>query len=119
MIPAPEPRPLQRPSPTELLSFIVAYLKLLRGRWEAVDHHLDPSAVPIAVLHFQENGVRAQILLWMMFHGHVEHFQRTSGGAEAGTLVQPALTLVISETSAFALTAKGEAFADAFLAEIL
>jgi hypothetical protein len=131
-------------SPAEFLAFIVAYMELLLARWECIDHRRDPRDRAVPRARFHELGIKDDILLWMLFHDHVERLklvprqkrnlnrrkQRKQRGALSPFSLlspveiqpgrcKPAHSLTLTDQSCFALNDKGADFADAFLADAL
>jgi hypothetical protein len=99
-----------------LLAFAGGYRELFnvcsKGRGQRTDVRQIP--VPLSWLCELETG--KDILLWMLFHAHVEHF-RVIPKADGGTELQPANSLHISPNSLFSLTEDGAAFAAGFLGD--
>ena len=62
----------QQASPSEFLAFIVAYMELLLARWKCIDHGRSPREQPVPLCRFHELGTPDDILLWMLFHDHIE-----------------------------------------------
>src|SRR6266852_3051917 len=131
-------------SPAEFLAFIVTYMELLLARWECIDRGRRPGLKPVTLARFHELGVNDDILLWMLFHDHIEHLKfvpsqkkklnRRKQRKQREALspfsllspveIQPgrckhAESLTLTDQSCFALNDKGAAFADAFLADAL
>lgn len=67
-------RPHQASS-AEFLAFIIAYMELLLARWECIDRGRHPGLKAVTLARFQELGIKDEILLWMLFHDHVEHLK--------------------------------------------
>src|SRR5262249_18308865 len=59
------------------------------------------------------------ILIWLMYHDYAEHLRGLGKAPARGASPNLLYSLTITETSGFALTAKGEGFADQFLADVL
>jgi hypothetical protein len=111
---SPKPVDPYRASPVEFLAFLFAYIELLVARCDALDRGLPPCARPVPLSRLREHGVGDGILLWLLYHAHVEHLP---GGSDAdGRGAPPGESLRLLATSRFALTGAGEVFADSFLA---
>lgn len=103
-------------SPTEFLAFLVAYVELFNACWEARDKNLSARDQPVSISHLRSKGVSDELLLWMLFQAHIDHWTASvnatthdetngmNGGARIGA------------TSTFSLTTAGESFADMLLA---
>jgi hypothetical protein len=104
-----------RATPGEFLAFIVAYLELIEARWAACDVQARARDKAVSRKHFHARGIGDSLLLWMMYQGQIEHVQARA----QAPLPHPVGSLQLDDTSAFALTDEGEAFADAFLAAVL
>src|SRR5229473_598760 len=125
-------------SPAEFLAFIVAYMELLLARWEYIDRGRRPGLKAVTLARFHELGVKDDILLWMLFHDHVEHLRlvprqkkklnRRKQRKQREVVspfsplppveIQPgrckhAQSLTLTDQSCFALNDKGAVFADA------
>jgi hypothetical protein len=112
----PTSKCLHQASPGEFVEFIVAYLILLLAQWEARDRRgtAHGSAVPLHT--FRDHGVAESVLLWMLYQAHVEHLELTPESPGAGCTVA---SVRFTESSAFCLTAEGEAYANQFVADAL
>jgi hypothetical protein len=103
---------------------MVAYMELLLARWECTDLGQSPREHPVPLCRLHELGIPDDILLWMLFHDHIEHLH-TSPKRQRGTYrenrtpCQPAKSLTFTAESCFALNDRGAEFADAFLADAL
>jgi hypothetical protein len=105
-------------SPGELVAFVFAYLDLLARYEDALDRKQSPRMNPLPCRSFQEHGIGEPVLRWMLYQGHVEHLSPASGaaGGKAGTVLVSSVLLM--ESSCFALTEAGAVFADQFLANV-
>jgi hypothetical protein len=107
------PVEMTRSTAGELIAFMLAYFELIWAFHERDGE--EGRAGPASVLRFRELGISDSVPLWLLFHGHVEHFMSRRGKSSP---VQ-AKSLVFTDASCFALTAVGKEFAEHFLAEIL
>jgi hypothetical protein len=115
-------RPLKqahRAAQDEFLFFVMAYCQLLVARLEAHEQNVDPRTRPVPWFDFPDWSVGSDILFWMLYQGHVEHFCQTTNPVSGELVFTPVLTLNLSETSSFALTKIGKAFAAVFLGDAL
>jgi len=103
----------------EFLFFLMSYCQLLVARLEAIEQEVDPRARPVSWSDFPESEAGSELLFWMLYQGHVEHFRWVADAPYHGSVAASVLTLCLSETSAFALTETGAAFAVAFLEDAL
>jgi hypothetical protein len=115
----PRGRDLLLASPPEFLAFVVAYADLLAARWAARAQALAAHQAAVPFGSFCERGVEGDILLWMLYQDHIDHWQ--SAGEPDRTGCAPALvhSLVLTAGSSFALTERGDAFANGFLLDTL
>ena len=111
LLPPDQSRP---PAPDELVGLVMAYADLLVAAWQAAEDHLPARTCPVPLASLQDKGIGGDLLLWMLFQAHVEHLDATPGAAAA---VRQSLAL--DESSGFALTPSGEAFADHVLVALL
>jgi hypothetical protein len=109
----------RRASWDEFLYFLMSYCQLLVARLEALEQEVDPRARPVPWSAFPDSAVGSEVLFWMLYQGHVEHFRWLATSPDNGPVAASVLTLCLSETSAFVLTEVGEAFAVAFLENAL
>jgi hypothetical protein len=116
----------RRPRAADAVQFVVfiqAYLALLLARWDCLDHDQSPrspSEKPIPLTTFRRWDIDDDVLLWMLFHDHVDHFKPTSyPNGQGSTSLKRADSLILTDESCFALNAKGADFADSFLADAL
>src|SRR5438128_2039143 len=111
---SPRPRQAHAAPPAQFLAFVVACAELLVAHWQR--HAFSgPDDRAISRAQFHAWSVDDDVLLWMLYHDHIEHLKATpdfSGPTPAGSLI-------LSEQSCFVLKDKGAAFAEAFLADIL
>jgi hypothetical protein len=117
MLTPPPPQEPRRATRGELWAFVIAYLDLLGEYWDAQDQRVDPRRRALPRAHFHKAGVGDDILLWLFYHGHVEHRVQhpTAPGSPAG---EPAGgTTQFHDGSLFWLTDAGAVFADALLAD--
>ena len=114
-------KPLQprRASICEFLAFVLGYLELLIAWWDAEDKHRRPRDHPVSLRQLYAAGVSADVLVWMLYHGHIEHLGSTPATSNGGGTAERAANSLITEASSFVLTEAGEAFADQFLADVL
>jgi hypothetical protein len=103
----------------EFLAFVFGYIVLLVERGEAEDRGLDPSACPVPLSCLRKVGVEDPVLLWMMYQGHVEHFQPVAGPDNERESWIPTVSLIVLPTSAFTLTKAGAVVVERFLADLL
>jgi hypothetical protein len=108
-----EPREPIGPTVPELLCFLTAYAYLLEACKDAKEQGREPPEMPLDYPRLGEVGAGADALQWMLFQGHVDHLEV---GAE-GWVPRP--SAVADRRSAFALTPRGEAFAEALLCLML
>jgi hypothetical protein len=110
-------QPLQprRASWNEMLYFLMAYCQLLVARLEALEQDVDPRTRPVPWSHFPDSPEGRESLFWMMYQGHVEQFRQVADAPDDDPVPVSVLTLCHSETSAFALTEAGAAFAVDFV----
>ena len=113
------PKQPYRATPIDCFSFILAYLRLVAARWQAEDSELSPSEHPVAWKSLQAEGVGEPILRWMIYQAHVEHLRLTSLRALGSLRFESVSTLCLLHDSHFALTQRGEEFADHFLAHVI
>jgi hypothetical protein len=105
-----------RASKDEFLAFLMAYVLLATARYEAQAQRLHPHDHCVSVWRFQEAGIGTDVLTWMQYHGHVEHLQQQPSAVQRDvTTGRPVDSVVFNETSAFALTNAGLAFAGDFM----
>src|SRR5438094_637495 len=69
----PKGRHLNRASPGEFLSFLLAYLHLWLARQEAGDQQLGPHENSVPMSFFHSLGILDYVLLWMWYQGHVDY----------------------------------------------
>ena len=99
-----------------LLAFAGGYRELFNVCSKARGQRTDVRQIPVPLSWLCELETGKDILLWMLFHAHVEHF-RVILKADGGTELQPANSLYISPNSLFSLTEAGAAFAAGFLGD--
>jgi hypothetical protein len=118
MEPLIAPRQPRCASPDELLTFVIAYVELLVAAWQAAEQQPRSHSRPVPLALLEDKGVSRDVLLWLLYQGHVEHLgaTTTTNGSD-GLVIRDSLTL--DEGSSFALTKRGEAFANLFLVRIL
>jgi len=112
--------PLQSAAATQedLLGFFIAYTRLLTANYEAEECSLAPKDAPATYPWLREAGVRKDILLWMLYQGHVDHFQAGSDfSSQPSWQLNP--SAVVGDSSGFALTPLGEVFAEYLVSKIL
>jgi hypothetical protein len=119
MILTPSSRQAGRATWAEFICFVIAYSDFLVGLWEARVRQEDPRDRPVPLPRFPDREAGRAVLLWMLYHDHVEHFRRVACPTGVGTSFESAETLCVSNESAFALNGEGEAFANAFLDAVL
>jgi hypothetical protein len=111
------PRPASR---KQFVDFIIAYINLLLAYWEYIDSRHSPSEKAITLGTFRQSRIDQDILLWMLFRGHVQHLKATCPAkAKHRSPPKPAESVILTDQSCFALNARGAAFADAFLVDAL
>jgi hypothetical protein len=100
------------PSTTEqFLEIVLGYVALLGADYQAAEQGLLPSAAPVDYLHLLALGVETDVLRWMLYQAHVDHFVlRLPDGEKADPVPRP--SAVVDKGSAFALTPLGKAFAE-------
>jgi hypothetical protein len=108
-----------RATPGEFLALLFAYMDLLLACWKARAQQLHPRENAVALSHLRAQGVGGQLLLWMLYQAHVEHVQQVPAPADSLPRPQPVESLCLLEGSSFALTERGEDFANDFLADVL
>jgi hypothetical protein len=118
-LPLPRPDPLHRATVDEFLSFVMAYSRLLAARWEAEDRHRPAWEGAVALPCLREMGIEDAVLLWMMYHGHLDHLRPGPEGNPIPNALVPAASLLLTDASSFLLTEVGEQFANDFLADVL
>jgi hypothetical protein len=119
MLLVPTPQQPHRATPGELVALLLVYVDLLVARISALEQNASARAQALPLSHFLAKGVPEQILLWMLYQHHIEHFQKIGPRTSARSEPQPVLSLRLQPTSSFALTDVGWAFADRFLSDIL
>lgn len=119
MSPSPRPRDSRRATPAEFLSFLLAYLELVVARWRAVELQSPVRTKPVPYSRFRELQISDEIVLWMIYQAHVQHFVAAHMNADDHAGLRPALTLHMGKTSYFGLTDLGVEFACSFLADVL
>jgi len=116
----PAPQQSYRATRTELAGFLLASLDLLASRWDALEQQVDPRSRAVGLTRLKDCGATESLLLWMLYHDFVAHVRPAPEPPRAdGVQEARGDSLVFGETSAFALTARGETFVDAFLARVL
>jgi len=117
---APSPRSPRTANPAQFVVFIQTYLALLAARWDGLDHDRTPAEYAIPLTTFQRWDIDDNVLLWMLFHDHVDHLKPASLPNGQGLApLKHVQSLILTDESCFALNDKGCAFADAFLADAL
>jgi hypothetical protein len=108
-----------RATPADRFGFILAYLRLVAARWQAEDLTLSPVDRPVAWKGLRAEGVGEPILQWMLFQAHVEHLRLASEPGTYPACFETVHTVCLLANSYFALTQRGEEFADHFLADLM
>src|SRR4051812_13845473 len=107
-----------RATTEELLGLLLGYVNLLTACYEARERGLAPMDAPVECHALHQVGVGADLLLWMLYQGHVHHLE--GGAAEAGPVEWSIRTsAVVGERSAFALTPMGERFGELLMGSLL
>jgi hypothetical protein len=119
MVPLAEPRLSTPATPEESLALLLAYTHLLAAALEGREQRLTPSANPVSLAPLRRDGVTTDIILWMLYQGHIE--PSSPDGADANHLARgrAAEGVCLGEGSSFSLTPPGEAFAHDFLGRAL
>lgn len=119
----PWPKNARPASTREFVAFIIAYSELLVARWESADRGCDVRARAIPLAQFGQWNVKEEVLLWMLYQGHVNHLHLRSADefrdALAQPLPRPAASVLLTPQSCFVLNEQGAAFADALLRDVL
>lgn len=106
-----------RATALEFLDFVVAYVDFLAARCQdREDRGGGARTMPLA--WFRGRGIGPQTLLWMLYQGHVDHLQRAGETRRGEQSLLPVDSVLLAETSAFALTDEGERFAGNFLGDV-
>jgi hypothetical protein len=111
----PKGKCLRRATPSELIAFLIAYGDLLLASCAAREQALASFARRVALRDLRKKQVPDDILLWMLYQAHVEHFQPPAPGHAAARVA----SLCFTAESTFALTEPGAAFAETFLSATL
>ncbi len=106
-------------SSSEFVACVVAYIELLIATWDARARGVAGQPNPIPLSRFREWGIGDAILLWMLYHGHVEHSCRVSGAPNERSLPAFSPHFSFPDSSRFSLTDLGQAFAETFLADVM
>ena len=106
------------PTPEEFVELFALYLRLSWDYDEIQKQEVDPRCNPVPISAFTKFSIRNGLVLWILYQGHIQHYQLQTL-ADGVAVMQPVQTLCFSESSAFALTEKGLAFANAFVDEAL
>jgi hypothetical protein len=102
----------------QFLAVLLGYTRLLSARCEAREQRCSALDLPVECLGLLGIGVEEDILLWMLYQGHVYHLERAaSADGEAEWIIKP--SAVLGVRSAFALTPQGERFGELLVADIL
>jgi hypothetical protein len=105
-------------TPKHLLGFLVAYLRLLTACNEAREQGLSPRDSPVEYGQFRGFDVGNDVLVWMLFQAHLDHFQAAAGAAGSPDwALKP--SAVVGDGSAFSLTPLGEAFGELLVGSLL
>lgn len=100
------------------MACLVAYLYMLSACDEARTQRLSPTDVPVECQRLRQVGISEGFLIWMLYQGHVAHFQATSQADErTGWVFEP--STVLGDRSALALTQLGELFGGFLLEKLL
>ena len=119
MLVVPQPMDAYRPSHDQFWAFVVAYHDLLRARRDAENQQLQPYQSPVLLSRLRASGIDDNFLLWMMYHGHVEHLRpKDSRRPRRGALTVVG-SLVMLEADCVRLTDLGKTFAENFRAGAL
>src|SRR4051794_29453043 len=84
----------------EFIAFLVAYLNLDFALLEARDRGLPSRANTVPLTELRSQEVPDAVLLWMLYQGHIEHWQSRGRGRNGS----PAGSLLLTESSSFCLT---------------
>jgi hypothetical protein len=112
-----EPKDPRLATKIEYVTCVIAYLRLLGARCEAKHHPRKARADAVPMHDFPERGIDDEVLLWMMYQGHVEPLPQP--GALDDVRRRPwhgTDAMIVRESSRFLLTDVGAVFADNFLA---
>jgi len=101
----------------ELLGFLIGYCQLLAAVYEARGQAPPARPVPLSFRSLRRNGVSERALQWALYQAHADHFDAGPGANGGGWRVRP--SAVVGETSAFALTDAGAAFAELLVGHLL
>jgi hypothetical protein len=99
----------------DLVAFVLVYLNLAASFWESLERQAAPTRHPVRWPHLRDLGAGDHVLLWLIYHGHVEHYT-TPSHAEVPRLAR---SLTLGDSSCFVLTRTGEAFLGRFLDYVL
>jgi hypothetical protein len=108
----------ERATPEHLLQFLLAYCRLLAACYEAKGHGLAPADAPVECRRLLRIGIGADVLLWMLYQGHADHFGEDSQAGER-TAWRPRPSALVRNGSALALTPLGQAFGELLVGKIL
>ncbi len=101
----------------EFVEFLFAYFTLLPACADARERGLPPTAAPVECERLRQLGVGDDVLLWMLYQGHVHHLERgPQAGEQAEWVARP--SAVLAEGSAFAVTPLGEQFGEALFVSL-
>jgi hypothetical protein len=95
--------------------FLLAYVVLLSARCGAQLEGVDPRSKALPVRELREDGIDDEILLWLLYQGHVEHFRCSGTASPAESTLEPVDSVFILGNSCFALTEAGDRFGSSLL----
>src|SRR5262249_15362392 len=103
----------------EFFAFVCAYLELLSAFWAAQEQNLSVREMAVIARRFRDLRVGQEVLLWMLFQGHVEHLVAPATPLVGGHSANCLEGVHIGESSFFSLTETGVVFAEWFLSRSL
>jgi hypothetical protein len=103
----------------ERVRFLLAYLTLYSAACKAELDEVDPRERLIPLKALPEEWIGTPTLLWMLYQGHVEHFRAGGSSTPGEGTLQPVESVLLLESSCFALTDEGDAFTGRFLCSLL
>jgi hypothetical protein len=101
----------------QFLEIVIGYFILLGADYQAEERGLPAEPIPVECLRLSEGWIAKDVLLWMLYQGHVDHFVIRAAGARVASSRAP--SAVVVEGSAFVLTPSGKAFAELLVRTLL
>jgi hypothetical protein len=107
-----------RATVADFFTFVIAYVDLLAARCEELDEGWAAGTRSVPLAWFLSRGIGPPTLLWMLYQGHVDHLQPAGEAGGGLHVLAPVDSVLLGETSAFALSGEGERFAGNFLGHV-